>query len=187
MGVMIQISGLLYAIPLSLHLAVLARVGNALGAGSPSQARLISRIGFVASVTFGVSAFAIAATARSALARIFTGDATVIDLVTSNLPVLALCQLGNAPRTVASGALMGTASPELAATANLCSFYLIGMPITLLLTFELGLGFTGLWLGLLASEISGTFMILYALHRTDWKYQAKRAEELTQNRSGKSD
>ncbi|OWM67060.1 hypothetical protein CDL15_Pgr000512 [Punica granatum] len=187
MGIMIQICSYLYCIPFSLNSAALARVGNALGAGRPCRAKLISIVGLVASVAFGASVFAFATAARSKLARIYTDEPTVIDLVTSTLPILGLCELGNAPRTVASGVLMGTARPELVARANLCSFYVIGLPLTLLLAFKFEYGFKGLWLGLLASEISGTFMISYDLRRTDWKYQAKRAEKLTLISGEKSD
>ncbi|KAJ6746883.1 MULTIDRUG RESISTANCE PROTEIN [Salix koriyanagi] len=79
----------------------------------------------------------------------------------------------------ACGVLTGTARPKEGARINLCSFYFVGLPVAILLTFKCKIGFPGLWFGLLAAQVCCMCMMLYTVTRTDWKYQAIRAEELT--------
>ncbi|KAH7553949.1 hypothetical protein JRO89_XS12G0084300 [Xanthoceras sorbifolium] len=92
---------------------------------------------------------------------------------------LGLCEIGNSPQTAACGVLTGTARPKDGVRINLFSFYVVGLPVAILVTFKFQFGFRGLWFGLLAAQVSCVCLMVYTLIRTDWKHQAKRAEELT--------
>lgn len=109
----------------------------------------------------------------------FTNDPLTLTLISTALPILGLAELGNAPQTAACGVLMGSARPKVGVRVNLASFYLIGLPVAVLLAFKFGIGFLGLWWGLAAAEFSCVVMMLSTLYQTDWKYETKRAEELT--------
>ncbi|THU49994.1 hypothetical protein C4D60_Mb06t15410 [Musa balbisiana] len=95
------------------------------------------------------------------------------------LPVVGLCELGNCPQTVGCGVLRGSARPARAAHVNLGAFYLVGTPVAVGLGFWLGLGFVGLWMGLLAAQVSCAGLMLHAVGTTDWEAQARRAQVLT--------
>ncbi|PKI40942.1 hypothetical protein CRG98_038470 [Punica granatum] len=179
MGIMIQTTGLIYTFPFSLSSGLSTRIGQALGANQPSRAQLISIIGLTAATAFGLSASILMTAMKSVWGRIYTDEKQILDLVSSALPILGLCELGNSPQTAACGVLTGTARPNVGARINLCSFYLVGLPVAVLATFVFKLGFRGLWFGLLASQFSCVGLMAYTLIRTDWKHQAKRAEELT--------
>lgn len=179
MGIMIQTTGLLYSFPFSLSSGICTRVSQALGANHPSRAQLISVVGLTAAVAFGVSTSILMSVVKSVWGRIYTDEPQVLNLVSSALPILGLCELGNSPQTAACGVLTATARPKVGLRINLCSFYLVGLPVAVLTTFVFKVGFQGLLFGLLAAQLSCVCMMAYTLIRTDWKHQARRAKELT--------
>uniref|UniRef100_A0A7N0RHL8 Protein DETOXIFICATION n=1 Tax=Kalanchoe fedtschenkoi TaxID=63787 RepID=A0A7N0RHL8_KALFE len=178
-GILIQTTGLLYNVPYSLSAGLTARVGNALGAGQPSRAQWATIIGILLAFVFGLVAFIFTIMVRSVWGRLFTGESQILDLISTALPLLGLCELGNAPQTAACGVLTGIARPTIGARINLFAFYLVGAPVAVVLTFTFKFGFSGLWLGLASAQGSCVCMMLYFLFKTDWTQQVKKAKELT--------
>lgn len=111
---------------------------------------------------------------------LFTEDESLKALVASVLPIIGLCELGNCPQTTGCGILRGTGRPVVAARINLGSFYFVGTPVAVGLAFRLGLGFGGLWLGLMAAQAACAVSVLYVvMHCTDWEAEAARASKVT--------
>lgn len=184
MGVLIQTTSLLYVFPSSLGLAVSTRVGNELGANQPDKARLSAIVSIFISGLMGLSAMVFAMCMRNSWAQMYTDDLNIIKLTSVALPILGLCELGNCPQTVGCGVVRGTARPSTAANVNLGAFYLVGMPVAIGLGFVVGVGFSGLWIGLLSAQVCCAGLMLYVVGTTDWKYQAIRAQLLTCGGSG---
>ncbi|KAF8052948.1 hypothetical protein N665_1485s0016 [Sinapis alba] len=179
MGVLIQTTSFLYVFPSSLSFAVSTRVGNELGANRPKTAKLSATVSvFFAAVT-GITAAAFAYSVRNAWGMVFTKDDEILRLTAAALPILGLCEIGNCPQTVGCGVVRGTARPSTAANVNLGAFYLVGMPVAVGLGFWAGFGFNGLWLGLLAAQISCAGLMMYVVGTTDWEAEAKKAQSLT--------
>lgn len=178
-GILIQTTGTIYAFPYSLSVSISQRVGYELGAGEASRAKRAAVIGIAVAFSCGFVALSLAFTLRSVWGKMFTNDPLTLTLISTALPILGLAELGNAPQTAACGVLMGSARPKVGVRVNLASFYLIGLPVAVLLAFKFGIGFLGLWWGLAAAEFSCVVMMLSTLYQTDWKYETKRAEELT--------
>ncbi|KAL4558963.1 hypothetical protein LXL04_031089 [Taraxacum kok-saghyz] len=110
--------------------------------------------------------------------RFFTADVEILELTSVALPVAGLCELGNCPQTTGCGVLRGSARPTVGANINLGSFYLVGMPVAIVMGFAVKMGFAGLWLGLLAAQGTCVLLMLYVLFTTDWLVQVERAKEL---------
>ena len=180
MGILIQTLGFLYVFPFSLSAALTTRIGHSLGAGQPSKAQGTAIIGFVIALTFGVTAFIFLMSVRKNWAKLFTDETQIIEMVTTVLPILGLCEISNWPQTVSCGILSGTARPYLGARINLCAFYLIGLPVAIFATFVYRYELVGLWSGMLAAQVSCVCMMVYTLVKTDWGHQTKRAVELSQ-------
>ncbi|CAL4940262.1 unnamed protein product [Urochloa decumbens] len=178
MGVLIQTTSLLYIFPSSLSFGVSTRVGNELGANRPVAARAAARAGLALSALQGLASFAFAVAVRGVWARMFTSDASILALTASVLPILGLCELGNCPQTTGCGVLRGSARPKDGAHINLGAFYGVGTPVAVALAFWLGLGFRGLWLGLLAAQAACVAVMLVVISRTDWERQAELAQVL---------
>ncbi|XP_008794104.1 protein DETOXIFICATION 51-like [Phoenix dactylifera] len=181
MGVLIQTTALVYVFPSSLSFGVSTRVGNELGANRPASARASAAVSVALSAGIGFAAMGFAAGMRERWGRMFTDDGEILRLTAAALPIVGLCELGNCPQTVGCGVLRGSARPAHAARVNLGAFYLVGMPVAVGLGFVLGVGFTGLWMGLLAAQVCCAGLMLYVVGTTDWEAQAWRAQVLTRN------
>ncbi|XP_050231849.1 protein DETOXIFICATION 48 [Mercurialis annua] len=185
MGILIQTTSLVYVFPSSLSLGVSTRVGNELGANRPAKARISMIVSLSCAVGLGLLAMTFTTLMRHQWGRFFTNDPEILELTAIALPIVGLCELGNCPQTTGCGVLRGSARPTVGANINLGSFYLVGMPVGMLMGFVAKMGFAGLWLGLLAAQGSCALLMIYVLCTTDWLVQAERARQLTQ--SSKSD
>ncbi|XP_020210343.1 protein DETOXIFICATION 48 [Cajanus cajan] len=179
MGILIQTTSLVYVFPSSLSLGVSTRVGNELGANNPGKARVCMIVSLFCAVGLGLGAMMFTTLMRHQWGRFFTNDHEILELTSLVLPIVGLCELGNCPQTTGCGVLRGSARPTIGANINLGSFYLVGMPVAILLGFVAKMGFAGLWLGLLAAQASCAGLMIFVLCRTDWNVQVERAKELT--------
>ncbi|KAL8226313.1 hypothetical protein R6Q57_016145 [Mikania cordata] len=181
MGILIQTTSLVYVFPSALSLGVSTRVGNELGANRPTKARVSMIVSLLCAVVLGLMAMLFTTLMRHQWGRIFTNDPDILELTSVALPIAGLCELGNCPQTTACGVLRGSARPSIGANINLGSFYLVGMPVAIIMAFLFKMGFVGLWLGLLAAQGSCALLMLYFLCKTDWIVQVDRAKELTKS------
>ncbi|OIW04331.1 hypothetical protein TanjilG_32523 [Lupinus angustifolius] len=179
MGILIQTTSLVYVFPSSLSLGVSTRVGNELGANRPGKARIAMIMSLFCAVALGLGAMLFTTLIRHQWGRFFTNEHDILELTSLVLPIVGLCELGNCPQTTGCGVLRGSARPIIGANINLGSFYLVGMPVAILLGFVTKMGFAGLWLGLLAAQASCAGLMLFVLSRTDWNVQIQRAKEIT--------
>ncbi|XP_019071047.2 protein DETOXIFICATION 53 [Solanum lycopersicum] len=187
MGILIQTTGTIYVFPFSLGLSISQRVGTELGAGNPDRAKLAAIIGICVAMALGFTAFGVTIAMKSVWGKLYTNEAEILALISGALPILGLAEIGNAPQTAACGALTGSARPTMGVRINLAAFYLVGLPCACVFAFKLNIGFRGLWLGLVASQFSCLIMMVYTLMQTDWKLQARRAEDLTKASQEKDD
>ncbi|MQM07091.1 hypothetical protein Taro_039929 [Colocasia esculenta] len=179
-AILIQTTSLMYTVPMGLAACVSTRVGNELGAGKPAKARLAALVALGCAFVIGAVHVVWTSAFRTRWAAIFTGDPAVVGLAAAVMPLIGLCELGNCPQTTGCGVLRGTARPAIGAQINLLSFYLVGTPVAVGLTFGLGGGFPGLWYGLLTAQVACAVSVLtVVLLRTDWEVEALRAKKLT--------
>ncbi|CAI0374645.1 unnamed protein product [Linum tenue] len=180
-GILIQTTSMMYTLPMALAGCVSARVGNELGAGNPDKAKLAATVALGCAFVIGVINVLWTVILRERWAGLFTKDDLVKGFVSSVLPIIGLCELGNCPQTTGCGVLRGTARPAIAARINLGSFYFIGTPVAVGLAFGLKVGFPGLWFGLLSAQVACVVSILYVIWAcTDWEHEALKARNMTQ-------
>lgn len=183
MGILIQTTSLVYVFPSSLSLGVSTRVGNELGAHRPGKARISMMVSMACAVGLGLGAMLFTTLMRHKWGRFFTSDEEILKLTAVALPIAGLCELGNCPQTTGCGVLRGSARPTIGANINLGSFYLVGMPVAMLLGFVVKMGFAGLWMGLLAAQATCALLMIYVLYKTNWTCEVSRARELTKSSS----
>ncbi|KAJ0261764.1 Protein DETOXIFICATION 50 [Hirschfeldia incana] len=186
MGILIQITSLVYIFPSSLSFGVSTRVGNELGSNRPMRARRAAIVGLGLSIALGFTALTFTVSVRNMWARLFTDDEEIIKLTLMALPIVGLCELGNCPQTTGCGVLRGSARPRIGANVNMAAFYVVGMPVGMVLAFWFGFGFKGLWLGMLAAQMTCVCGMMVATCRTNWELEAVRAKELTAVDGGSS-
>ncbi|RLM86464.1 protein DETOXIFICATION 40-like [Panicum miliaceum] len=147
-----------------LMLVLSVRVGNELGAGNPRSAA------FSAWMVTAVSAFMSAAAGlvtfllRDKLSHVFTGGEAVSRAVADLCPLL-----------VGTIVLRGF-QPVLSATVayiNIGCYYLIVIPLGVLLGFKFDFGVKGLWGGMIGGTLIQTLILIWITFRTDGNREAR--------------
>lgn len=182
-GIVIQTTALMYILPSSLSVAVSTRVGNKLGSGKPSEARLAALVSVGLAQGTSFVGFLWTTLGREAWIRVFTEDSKTLELAMIVLPIIGVCELANCPQTTCCGVLRGCARPGIGAAINFYSFYLVGAPVAVILGFVWKLGFVGICYGLLSAQIACGFSILTVVYKTDWERESLRANDLVSRRS----
>jgi MATE family multidrug resistance protein len=142
----ISLASLTYMAALGTSGATAVLVGRAVGAGeSPRRIGLLGIAAGGAMMTAPALAFAIA---PRALASLFTDDADVIERSAVLLRIAGAFQLFDGVQAVAGGALRGAADVRFAFLVNVFAYWVIGLPVALVLCFPLHGGAPGLWWGL---------------------------------------
>jgi MATE family multidrug resistance protein len=159
--VALQLASVPFSVTIGIGAAAAVRVGLAVGAGDHAAARhagLVS-LGLGAAV-MATSAVLFVVAARP-LAGLFTDRGIVIAAAIPLVQIAAVFQLSDGAQAVASGALRGAGDTRAAFVANVLGHYAVGMPVALVLAFELDRGAPGLWWGLVAG-LTGTAAALIA-------------------------
>lgn len=111
---------------------------------------------------------------RHDFGTMFSNDPAVIQMIQSSIWVTSLVAVGDGIQGAASGVLRGCGMPGMAAKVNLVSYWVLGLPLGVLITYKT-LDVAGLWSGLaLAVTISASAMTVIIL-RTDWEECAREA------------
>lgn len=137
-----------YMMPLGISSAAAVRVGHAIGRGDP---RAAARAGWTA-LAMGASVMACCAMALlfgpRLIAEFFTPETAIIAAGVTLLRVAAFFQLFDGLQVVATGALRGTGDTRTPMICHFTGYWVIGLPLGILLGFHFSLGAIGLWMGL---------------------------------------
>jgi len=175
MGLLLNISGLLYMLPTGLGSATSVRVGNALGAGLPRAAKRAAYVAFgMVLLTQIVLAMGTLAS-RNTAAYLFTDDKDVASAAAKIFPIMAWCVLGDGVNSTVGGVLRGAGRQELGAMFNLVAYWVLGLPLAGFLAFKMNLGVIGLWIGLATCASFNGVAMTIAMVRMQWKVEALRA------------
>lgn len=157
---------------LGISSATAVRVGRAIGSRRHEGPRRAWLVGFgLVIVYMGGCALVFLGFGRE-LARLFTPDEAVVDVAVTFLRIGAAFQIFDGIQGVAGGALRGAADTRFASWVNVAGHWCIGLPVALLLTFQLGMGAIGLWWGMLA----GLVVVAVVLSARFWWISARAIE-----------
>ncbi|CAE6235699.1 unnamed protein product [Arabidopsis arenosa] len=179
MGIIMQITSLVYKFPHSLSSGVSTRVGNELGSNLPQNAKRAAIVGLGLGIALGFLSLTFTVSFKDKWATYFTDDKYIIALTAEALPFVGFCELGNCLQTAGCGILRGSARPRIGATINGIAFYAVGIPVGLVMAFCFGFGFNGFWIGMITAQTTCAIFMMVVICRTDWELEARRANELT--------
>jgi MATE family multidrug resistance protein len=163
--VAINLASLMYMVPLGVGSAASVLVGRAIGERDLSHARRVAASAILCGASFmALSACALLAWA-AAFARAMTSVADVIAVATALIPIAGLFQVFDGVQVVSAGALRGAGDTRAPVVANVLGFWLIGIPVSLLLGFRAGLGVTGLWWGFVAGLAAVAVFLVMRVRR----------------------
>jgi MATE family multidrug resistance protein len=165
--VAISIASLAWMFPMALSTAAGVRVAQNIGAGDHMAAR---RSG-IAAIMLGTGVMATCAGfyigAGYGLARIFTDDPEVAKLAGSLVVIAGIYQISDAIQSISLGSLRGLLDNRVPMIANFICYWVLSVPTVYFLTFTVGLGAAGVWLGYLPwMVLTGVFFLWRFLQKT---------------------
>ncbi|KAK4404665.1 protein DETOXIFICATION 21 [Sesamum angolense] len=177
LSICLNISGWEMMLSLGFMAAASVRVANELGKGDSKAAKFSILNIVLTSFGFGFVLFVFFLFFRERLAYIFTRDHDVAVEVGHLSPLLAFTILLNSIQPVLSGVAVGAGWQSVVVYVNLGSYYLIGIPIGVLLGYVIKLQVEGVWIGMLIGTLIQTIILLVITQRTDWDKQVAIARK----------
>ncbi|WCJ26721.1 MATE efflux family protein [Euphorbia peplus] len=174
-------SGLVWMIPFGLACAVSIRVSNELGAGNPKSASLATKVVLCMTVCQGILVGVVMILVRNVWGKVYRNEEQVIKHVSSIMPLLAVTSFLDSIQSVLSGVVRGCGSQKIGAYVNLGSFYLVGIPSSVVLDFVVHLQTKGLWLGIMSAFLVQGVLLLIITITTDWVQKANEAANRVNN------
>ncbi|KAJ6379777.1 hypothetical protein OIU76_016430 [Salix suchowensis] len=147
LAICLNINGWEMMISLGFLAAASVRVSNELGRGSSKSCKVLDR---------GDSSYII-----------FDRPCTVFDLS----PLLAFSILLNSVQPVLSGVAVGAGWQSIVAYINIACYYLVGIPIGVVLGYVMDMHVKGVWIGMLIGTFIQTVVLIIVTYRTDWEKQ----------------
>jgi multidrug resistance protein, MATE family len=161
--VALQVASCTFMVPQGIGAAAAALVGQAVGARDEARARRVTVAALCGSAAFmALSGLALWLAAHP-IAAVFSMDAAVVAGSALLLPIAGAFQVFDGLQVVAIGALRGVGDTRTPVAINLLGYWLVGLPVSLLLGFGLRAGATGLWWGLVAGMAVVALVLLVRL------------------------
>ncbi|KAB5589989.1 MATE efflux family protein [Ceratobasidium theobromae] len=176
-SVLLVSSTIAFQTPYSLGIATTVRVGNLLGSGYAQKAKLAAETSIGMSLVTALILSTIFMLFRTSWGRLFNNDETVVELVSSVLPLVALFQIVDGATAVTDGVLRARGMLGFGAIVNICSYYVVGLPMGIILAFWANLGLKGLWTGLASALFCAATISIYVVYKTDWDREVSKAHE----------
>ena len=147
----ITLAALTFMVPLGVAAAASVRVGRAVGARDQARAKQAARAAFISGMGFMSFTALLFLAAPRLLASTFTSDAGVIAIAGILIPVAGVFQIFDGAQAVGAGVLRGLGDTRAPLIGMIAGYWLIGLPVSLLLGFHTSLRAAGLWWGFVAS------------------------------------
>ncbi|KAB2632579.1 MATE efflux family protein DTX1 [Pyrus ussuriensis x Pyrus communis] len=178
LAIVLNFDYLLYSVMLSLATCASTRVSNELGANRAGPAYQSAFVSVAVSVVSGFIGGLVMLGARGSWGSLFTHDKGILGGVKKMMLLMALVEVVNFPLAVCGGIVRGTARPWLAMYANLGGFYLLALPLGVVLAFKIALGLSGLLIGFLIGMVACLILLLIFVLRINWEEEACKAQTL---------
>uniref|UniRef100_I1P8C8 Protein DETOXIFICATION n=1 Tax=Oryza glaberrima TaxID=4538 RepID=I1P8C8_ORYGL len=159
-------------IPLAFFAGTGVRVANELGAGNGKGARFATIVSSVTSLVIGLFFWVLIVGLHDKFALIFTSSDVVLDAVDNLSVLLAFTILLNSIQPVLSGVAVGSGWQSMVAYVNIGTYYLIGIPMGILLGWLFKLGVLGIWAGMIGGTAVQTLILAIITIRCDWDKEA---------------
>ncbi|PON55424.1 Multi antimicrobial extrusion protein [Trema orientale] len=181
LSVCMSINGWEFMIPLAFFAGTGVRVANELGAGNGKAAKFVTKVSVTQSTVIGLFFCALILILHDKLAYIFTSSANVVQAVDQLSFLLAITILLNSVQPILSGVAVGCGWQAWVAYINLGCYYIVGLPLGILMGWVFKLGVTGIWGGMIFGGTAIQTVILAIITiRCDWEKEAEKANKRVQ-------
>jgi multidrug resistance protein, MATE family len=169
-GIALEITAMTFMVHIGLSNAVTVRAGRAFGAGDLEGLRMVGKVGIALSLGFALVTVVVFLLFAAPMIAVFIDPAeperaTIIAYGTALLACAALFQLADASQAMALGLLAGVQDTRVPMVMASVSYWVIGIPVSYLLAFELDYGGVGLWLGLVVGLACAAVSMMWRFWR----------------------
>ncbi|XP_075637153.1 protein DETOXIFICATION 21-like isoform X1 [Castanea sativa] len=171
LAICLNINGWEMMISLGFLAAASVRVSNELGRGSAKAAKFSIVMTVLTSFVIGFVLFLFFLFFRGRLAYIFTESEEVANAVANLSPLLAVSILLNSVQPVLSGVAVGAGWQSIVAYVNIACYYLVGIPVGVVLGYVFNMEVKGVWIGMLFGTFVQTLVLVIITYKTDWDQQ----------------
>jgi len=163
--VALNLASLTFMVPLGLSAAAAVVVGHGVGRGDREATSRATRAALYSSAVFmGVTGI-VFMTLPGPLARIYTSAPEVLTVAMALLPLAGVFQVFDGIQVTSIGILRGFGDTRTPMITGILGFWLLGLPVSLLLGLRLGYGPEGLWWGLVLGLIIVAAFLLWRVRR----------------------
>ncbi|KAF4359745.1 hypothetical protein F8388_008307 [Cannabis sativa] len=177
LSISLNTCSLVYMVPLGLSGVISTRISNELGAGRPQIARLALCVALCMVVTEGTLVGAVLILGHRIWGYCYSREAEVVKYVGQMLILISISQFFDGIQSVLSGSVRGSGRQKIGAFANLAAYYLMGIPVALLLAFVFHIGGKGLWIGIIVALIMQALSLAILTICTDWEKEVNNASD----------
>ncbi|KAG8649900.1 hypothetical protein MANES_08G150400v8 [Manihot esculenta] len=171
LSICLNITGWEFMLCVGFLTASSVRVSNELGRGDAKAAKFSVKVIFFTSLCVGVLFFFVCLVFDSQIAKLFTNEQDVIKAVSSLSLLLALSVLLNSFQTVLTGVAVGAGRQSMVAYVNMSSYYIVGVPIGVVLGYVAHLQIKGIWIGMTIGVVLQVLLLGYFTSKTNWDEQ----------------
>ncbi len=161
----LNFSSLTFMVPLSFGIALITRVGQAMGEGDPVRARFVAWVGVGMALAFGLLSALLMVAFRHQIAAAYTSDLAVQALCAYLLLFAALFQLSDATQVATSSAIRGYKVTRQPMQIQLLAFWGFALPLGCWLGLGHDMAAAGFWIGLTIGLTVAAVLLSWALHR----------------------
>ncbi|XP_016444663.1 protein DETOXIFICATION 27-like [Nicotiana tabacum] len=176
LSICMNINGWEMMIPLAFLAATGVRVANELGAGRGKAAKFATVVSVAQSTVIGLIFCVLIMIYQDKFALIFSSSLDVLNAVKKISYLLAVTILLNSVQPVLSGVAVGSGWQSKVAYVNLGCYYLVGVPLGVLMGMVLNTGLEGMWAGMIFGGTAlQTIILAFITYRCDWEKEAEKA------------
>ncbi|OIT26879.1 PREDICTED: protein DETOXIFICATION 27-like [Nicotiana attenuata] len=176
LSICMNINGWEMMIPLAFLAATGVRVANELGAGRGKAAKFATVVSVAQSTVIGLIFCVVIMIYQDKFALIFSSSLDVLNAVKKISCLLAVTILLNSVQPVLSGVAVGSGWQSKVAYINLGCYYLVGVPLGVLMGMVLNTGLEGMWAGMIFGGTAlQTIILAFITYRCDWEKEAEKA------------
>ncbi|KAI5656002.1 hypothetical protein M9H77_24795 [Catharanthus roseus] len=175
-SICLNIEGFIAMIFIGFNAAASVRVSNELGAGSAQKAKFSVIAVTLTSLLTGILFMVVVLATRDYFPHIFTTSEVVAKETSQLAYLLAFTAVLDSVQVVLSGVATGVGWQALIGYINLGCYYIIGLPIAILLGFVAHFGVMGIWGGMISGICLQAIILLVLIALTNWQNEAGKAE-----------
>jgi MATE family multidrug resistance protein len=153
-------------VPLGISSAAAVVVGHAVGRNDPVSAWESAQAALLVAIAFMGTTALCFLFLPGPLARVYTNAPEVLAIAATLIPLAGVFQVFDGIQVTSIGILRGLGDTRTPMITGILGFWLVGLPVSLLLAFRFGFGAPGLWWGLVLGLV---VVAAFLLARVRWK------------------